>query len=92
MMSSPAPTNKPSFHTTRKKGIRPPPVSTGCFKPSTNAILVPILQHSAPWSHLVPVFNTTRYKTIEYWLVLWLGAKWLSGASHLVPGGVMAQY
>ena len=42
-----------------------PPVSTGCFKPDTNANLVPVLQHSAPrgyLGYLVQVlFNTNRY-------------------------------
>ena len=47
--------------TTRKSGIRPPPISTGCFKAGTNVNLVPVLQHSAPRSHLVPGHISTRY-------------------------------
>ena len=29
--------------TARKRVIRPPPISTGCIKPGTNANLVPVL-------------------------------------------------
>ena len=58
-------TGQIEIHTRRKRGIRPPPVSTGCFKPDTNANLVPVLQHSAPRAYLgylvQVLFNTNRY-------------------------------
>ena len=40
--------------TTEKRGIRPSPVNIGCFRPGTNINLVPVVQHSAPQSHLIP--------------------------------------
>ena len=49
------------LHTSGKRVIHPPQISTGRFKPGTITNLVPVPQHSAPQSHLVPVFNTTRY-------------------------------